>query len=89
MTRKIETGDFKGAIWLASSVDTMANFDDAAYSALLSKHPAPHTCMCIPSVPPTPVSIHELPGVVFAAIRSFKMGLLAVRKRSSHSTRRT
>ena len=68
MTRKIEAGDFKGAIWLASSVDIRVNFDDATYSALLLKHLAPHPHMCTPSVPLTPVIILVSPGVILAAV---------------------
>ena len=74
MTKKIETGDFNGAIWLASTEDTIADFDDATYSALLSKHPAPHSHICVPSVPPTPVPILLSPRVIRAAIQSFPNG---------------
>ena len=74
VTRKIEGGDFKGAIQLTSSEDTIVNFDDATYSVLLSKHPALHPHTCIPSVPPAPVPILVSPGVILAAIRSFPNG---------------
>ena len=68
MTRKIEASDFKGAIQLASSEDTIVDFDHATYSALLSKHPTPYPLTYIPSLPPTPVSILVLPGVILTAI---------------------
>ena len=74
MTRKIEAGDFRSAIRLANSEDTIADLDDDTYSALLSNHPAPHPCTCIPSVPPAPACIQVLPGVILAAIRSYPNG---------------
>lgn len=47
VSRKIEVGDFKGAIRLASSDDTLADFDESTYSTLKSKHPAPHPDTCL------------------------------------------
>ena len=68
VTRKIEACDFKGAVQLASSEGTLADFDDVTYSALLSKHPALHPHTCIPSLPPTPVPMLVSPGVALAGI---------------------
>ncbi len=42
VSRKIEAGDIKGAIRLASTKDTLAVFSDNTLSALQSKHPSPH-----------------------------------------------
>ena len=75
VTRKIEAGKFKGAIKLASSEDMLADFDDAtAYSALLSKHPSPHSNTCIPSASPTPTSFQVSSEMIMAAIQSFLNG---------------
>ena len=39
---KLEEGDFRGAIHLASSEDTMADINSSTLSALLEEHPSPH-----------------------------------------------
>ena len=80
VTRRIEAGDFKGAVQLTSSEDTLVDFDDTTYSALLLKHPAPHPHTCIPPVSPTPVPILVSPGVVLALYDHSQMGLQVVRK---------
>ena len=74
VTRKIVAGDFKGAIRLASSEDTKADFDDVTYFALLLKHPVLHPHTYIPCVPPTSVPILVSPGVILAPIQSFPKG---------------
>ena len=86
VTRKIEAYDFKGAIQLASWKETVANFNAATYSALLSKHPSIYLCTCIPLLPLTPVSIQVLPGVLLTAIQSFPNGLFVVQISISLST---
>ena len=43
---KLEEGDFKGAVRLASSEDTL---NDATLEALKEKHPPPHPDSIIPS----------------------------------------
>ena len=43
VTGKIETGDFKGAILLASSEDSTADFVAATCTTLQSNHPAAHS----------------------------------------------
>ena len=53
VTTKIEEGDFRGAVRLASSADVLADFSDDNYSALKSKHPSPHPDTCIPPPAPT------------------------------------
>ena len=39
---KLEEGDFKGVIHLASSEDTIVEYSENTLSALRGKHPAPH-----------------------------------------------
>ncbi len=39
VSRKIDAGDLRGAIRLASSNETLADYDDSTFSALQSKHP--------------------------------------------------
>ena len=39
VSSKIESGDFKGAICVASSEETLASIDDETYEALCLKHP--------------------------------------------------
>ena len=73
---KLEEGDFKGAVKLACSEDTIANMSDDTWSALEQKHPSPHPGSCIPPSPQVsavhtvPVSVEE----VANAIRSFPNG---------------
>ena len=59
---------------LGSSEGKPADFDDATYFALMSKHLAPHPNTCIPPVPSDPVSIQVSPGAIMVAIRSFPNG---------------
>ena len=51
VSAKLEEGDFKGAVRLASSEDTLADFSDATLSALRAKHPPPHPNSIIPPSP--------------------------------------
>ena len=45
---KIEEGDFRGAIRLAASDETLADFSDETYAALCAKHPPAHPDSQIP-----------------------------------------
>ena len=72
---KLEEGDFKGAVRLACSEDTIADMSDATFSALQLKHPAPHPDSSIPPLPldvalTASVSVEE----VAKAITSFPNG---------------
>ena len=76
VTTKIEEGDFRGAIRLASSNDPLADFSDDSFDALQSKHPPPHPDSHI-STPPVAnltddfeISEKDIVG----AIRSFPCG---------------
>ncbi len=51
VSAKIEEGDFRGAIRLASSDDTLAEASDETYNALCAKHPASHPDSQIPPGP--------------------------------------
>ena len=52
---KLEEGNFKGSIRLASSEDTIVEYSEDMLSALRDKHPAPHADTHIPP-PPIPFS---------------------------------
>ena len=60
------------AIRLASSNDSLADFNDETFAALQAKHPPPPTDTCIPPPPsPEAFSIQVLPNDVLTAIKSF------------------
>ena len=42
VSAKLEEGDFKGTVRLASSEDTLAPFNEATFEALKKRHPDPH-----------------------------------------------
>jgi len=72
---KLEEGDFKGAVRLACSEDTMAERNEATYMSLQGKHPPAHPDSSIPSPPVvTPNSITVTVEDVVRAIRSFPNG---------------
>ena len=50
VSAKLEEGDFKGAVRLASSDDVLAPMNAATYEALLERHPPPHPDSMIPSM---------------------------------------
>ena len=76
VSAKIEEGDFRGAIRLASSDDSLADASDETYTALCAKHPAPHPDSKIPPGPSVCVSDESdvTCAEVFHAIRSFPCG---------------
>ena len=55
---KLEEGDFKGAVRLACSEDTLAEDNEVTIAALRSKHPAPHP----DTIPIPPPSVNEFEG---------------------------
>ena len=73
---KIEEGDFRGAIRLASSSDTLADFTDETYEALCLKHPPAHPNSQIPL--DRSACVFDVPEVscenVILTIRSFPCG---------------
>ena len=77
VSAKLEEGDFRGAVRLACSEDSVAEANKSTIAALRSKHPTPHPDS---SMPPHPDS-HELEGALVVsegalvhAIRSFPNG---------------
>ena len=75
VSEKLEEGDFKGAVRLACSEDSIADRNDATFAALKEKHPPPHPDSSIPSppdssVPLLTVSVED----VAQAIKSFPNG---------------
>ena len=72
---KLEEGDFKGAVHLACSEDSIADLSNETMAALKSKHPAAHLNTKIPTPPdasnvPVPIAEEE----VTRAVRSFPNG---------------
>lgn len=73
MAIKIEEGDFRGAIRLASSEDTLADFSDDTLTALKAKHPLPHPNSHIPP-PPSNTSLLESLSRTSRQSKSFPSG---------------
>ena len=72
---KLEEADFKGAVRLACSVDSMAAKSAATLSALNERHPSPQPDSTIPPPPvviPNSIAVSE--GEVASVIRSFPCG---------------
>lgn len=76
VSKKIEVGDLRGAIWLVSSDDTLTDFDDATLAALQSIHPVSLPDSRIPPPPPPPPAspTQVLSTDVLSAIKSFPNG---------------
>lgn len=75
VSSKLEDGDFKGAVRLACSEDSLAERSEATYSALKEKHPAAHPVSTIPPPPDCPsLSFVVSEGDVANAVRSFPNG---------------
>ena len=77
---KLEEGDFKGAVRLACSEDTLADFGEVTFAALQQINPPPHPASVIPSRPQPPLGVPTGPLVavseeeVACAIQSFPNG---------------
>ena len=73
ISAKLEEGDFRGAVRLASSKDTIADLNEETLSALRDKHPSPHPDSTIPSASTVGgrTSIRMSAEEVGRAIRSF------------------
>ena len=77
VSAKLEEGNFRGAVRLACSEDSIAEANDTNLAALQSKHPAPHPDSNMPSPPNSnevdeALSVEE--GDLVKAIRSFPKG---------------
>ena len=62
---KLEEGDFKGAVRLACSEDSIADLSNETMAVLKSKHPVPHPDTKIPTPPeasnvPVPIAEEEV-----------------------------
>ena len=85
---ELEEGNFKGAVCVGSSEDTLTEMDEATILALMAKHPPPHPNSSLPpppdddSIPAVSVTERE----VAAAIRSFPNGSAAGTRWSSPPT---
>ena len=75
VSAKLEEGDLKGAVRLASSDDTLAPINESTFTALQEKHPLPHPDSVIPSIQAENEPPHALSTVteeeIIHAIRSF------------------
>ena len=75
VSEKLEEGDFKGAVRVACSEDSMADRSDATFAALKEKHPSPHLNSSIPPAPDMSVPLLSVSAEdVAQAIRSFPNG---------------
>ena len=76
VSTKLEEGNFRGAVQIASSEETLAQSDEAIFAALQDKHPTLHPDSAIPSLQddfllhPIPVTAKD----IVKAIRSFPNG---------------
>jgi len=73
VSEKVEDGEVKGAIRLASSEEKPAANSDATFQALFLKHPAPPLDSVIP-LPPPPMAIEVEESDIARAIKSFSCG---------------
>ena len=77
VSTKLEEGDFRGAVRLVCSEDSVAEHNDATIAALLAKHPSSHPDTEFPAPPQEnglqPLVVTERD--VAQAIRSFPKGL--------------
>ena len=74
VSEKLEEGDFKGAVRLASSDDSIALVTESTYLALLERHPQPHPGSVIPPVDAEVSAIRVDCYEVRRSVRSFKRG---------------
>ena len=71
---KLEEGDFRGAVRLACSDDSLADMTEATYTALQQRHPAPHPHSSIPQLPDRLSTSPVTKGEIAQAIKSFPNG---------------
>ena len=74
VSSKLEEGDFKGAVRLACTEDTIADKSDATLEALKLKHPPPHPDSSIPPLPEALPTITVSEEEIVGAIKSFPNG---------------
>ena len=77
VSAKLEEGDYRGAVRIACSEESIADITEETITLLKEKHPTPHSETSIPN-PPQPADMHPLPviseEVIIGAIRSFPRG---------------
>ena len=71
---KLEEGDFRGAVRIASSVESFAPYNGESLEALKHKHPAPHPNSVMPPQPTADQSLQVDSVEVARAIQSFPCG---------------
>lgn len=76
VSAKLEEGDFRGAIRLASTEDTIAEDNDTTIAALRSKHPAAHpdSDLKMQALPASVDTLSVTEDAVMRAIHSFPKG---------------
>ena len=77
---KLEEGNFKGAVRLACSEDSMADRSVVTFTALKEKHPSPHPNSCIPPSPDDTHFCRQFPSMMWLGLLDLSlMGLLGDR----------
>ena len=71
---KLEEGDFKGAVKLASSDDSIVPVTESTYQAPLERHPQPHPGSVIPPADVEVSAIRVDCDEVRRSVRCFKRG---------------
>ena len=76
VAQKLEEGDFRGAVRIASSNDKVAPFCEATFTKLQKKHPPAHQDTVIPPLNPAlfPSIVAVFATEITDAIRSFSCG---------------
>ena len=77
VSEKLEEGNFKGAVRLASSDDTLAPMSEATFQALLERHPSPH-----PDSEISPID-EEVSTIVTVSEEEVSRGISSFRKGSA------
>ena len=74
LAAKLEEGDFRGAVRIASSNECFAPTNDATLQLLKEKHPCQHPNCAMPQGPDQPSTLEVSPSDVISAIQSFPAG---------------
>ena len=71
LVSKLEEGDYRGAVRMASSDGTLADMSDTTYFTLQQKHPQPHPDSSFPPCPDGCADILIIEEEIAQAIKSF------------------
>ena len=74
VSAKLEDGDFKGAVRLASSAESLCQLDERSLNLLREKHPSAHPDSCFPPAPTSQDPLVFTPREVKQAVLSFPAG---------------